>query len=254
MCPGPWPPASPFELPPAVAHHLARVLRLRTGEPVELFDGKGQSALARLQSVQRDEVQVVLEGGIRIQSPPALRIRLAQALPQGDKMDWILEKAVELGASAIQPLQAQRGLVRLDAERAIRRTAHWERIIVAACSQCGQNQIPELAPLQTAAHWLAAPDSGPSEGGAALNLSPSAGLRLMLDPKGDIGLDGLADHPPPAAIDLAIGPESGWDTSELAVARQSGWTILTLGSRVLRTETAGMAMIAALQARWGDWR
>jgi 16S rRNA (uracil1498-N3)-methyltransferase len=220
-----------------------RVLRLRPGETIELFDGQGLSAPARIHACGRDEVQVMLEADPVLQAAPALRLTLAQALPQGDKMDWILEKAVELGVSEIQPLQARRSVVRLDAARAARRTQHWAQILVAACTQSGQNRLPELAELRGAADWLAQPR--PSGAGV---------LKLMLDPEARQGIEALEQGARPEDIMVAIGPESGWDPTELDAARQAGWTGLRVGPRVLRTETAGLAMIAALQSRWGDWR
>jgi 16S rRNA (uracil1498-N3)-methyltransferase len=235
--------AAAIALPATAGHHLARVLRLRPGDGITLFDGQGASAPGRIEELVRDDVQVRLDAA-PVQHPvPALRLTLAQALPQGDKMDWILEKAVELGASGLQPLQARRSLVRLDPNRAARRTRHWSEILVAACAQSGQNWLPILAELKGASDWLSR--SGPCE--------PTQ-LKLLLDPHAELSLHDLDPEVTPSDVLVAIGPESGWDPTELEVAARSGWTFVRAGPRVLRTETAGLAMLAVLQARWGDWR
>jgi 16S rRNA (uracil1498-N3)-methyltransferase len=216
---------------------------VRPGDCISLFDGQGASALARIEAVVRDDVQVKLAAAPVRQAAPALRLTLAQALPQGDKMDWILEKAVELGANAIQPLQARRSLVRLDPDRAARRARHWTEILMAACAQSGQNWLPMLGELKGASDWLS--QSGASE--------PTR-LKLLLDPHAEQSLHDLDPPQIPSDVLVAIGPESGWDPLELQVAEQSEWTFVRAGPRVLRTETAGLALLAVLQARWGDWR
>ena len=238
-CPGPWPADGAVALADDIRHHLLRVLRLRPGEALELFDGEGLRVAARLETDDASGAMARIEGP-KVQQPPArLQIRLAQALPQGDKMDWVIEKAVELGVMCIQPLQAIRSVVRLEPRKLLQRSAHWERVVVAAATQCGQDRLPALDEARSAQSWLAEPD-------------PSC-LRLLLDPRGVAGLDALATGPIPHRVDLAIGPESGWDPRELEAAARGGWTRVRLGPRVLRTETAGLAVLAALQDRWGDW-
>ena len=165
-----------------------------------------------------------------------LQIVLVQALASGDKMDWVMQKAVELGASAIQPVQAERSVLRLAGERADKRQAHWQQVAVAACEQCGRNRIPEVRPLQALAHWLAAHRDA---------------LCYVLAPGGAAS---FAEEPAPQqAVHVLVGPEGGWSDAELAAFDAAGCRRVRLGPRVLRTETAGLAAIAALQARWGDF-
>lgn len=238
-CPGPWPADGGVVLTDDIHHHLVRVLRMRPGEVIELFDGEGQRASARLEMGDALGSLARIEGA-RIRQPAArLPIRLAQALPQGDKMDWVIEKAVELGVSKIQPLQALRSVVRLDARKMQQRSAHWNRVAVAAATQCGQDRLPTLHAIRPAADWLAEPDP--------------ASVRLILDPRGVSGLEALVQGTIPQRVDVAIGPESGWDPRELEAAARGGWIGVRLGPRILRTETAGLAVLAALQDRWGDW-
>ncbi|MFZ9406450.1 MAG: 16S rRNA (uracil(1498)-N(3))-methyltransferase [Burkholderiaceae bacterium] len=242
-CPGPWPANGRIILPPEATHHLTRVLRMKDGEPIELFDGQGRRAPSRLDLQSSAMATVQLEDqGIQT-PPPPLQIRLAQALAKGDKMDWIIEKAVELGVSAIQPLQGRRSVVELHGQRLAQRVAHWQRVVVAAATQCGQDHLPLMSPPQPAGHWF----EDPGELGAPA-------LRLLLDPLGTHNLESVVGDAMPDRIDLAIGPESGWDPGEIEIAVRRGWRLLRVGPRVLRTETAGLAVLAALQSRWGDWR
>ena len=212
---------------------------MRAGEVLELFDGEGLRAAARLETADARGALARIEGDRIHQAAARLSIRLAQALPQGDKMDWVIEKAVELGVSGIQPLQATRSVVRLHERKMQQRSDHWDRVAVAAASQCGQDRLPTMHEIRPAADWLAEPDP--------------ASVRLILDPRGVAGLDALAQGTIPQRVDVAIGPESGWDPRELEAAARGGWIRVQLGPRVLRTETAGLAVLAALQDRWGDW-
>ena len=165
-----------------------------------------------------------------------LQIVLVQALASGDKMDWVVQKAVELGASAIQPVQAERSVLRLVGERADKRQAHWQQVAVAACEQCGRNRIPEVRPLQPLTHWLA---------------DHRDGLTYVLAPGGAAS---FAEEPVPQQVaHVLVGPEGGWSDAEMAAFDAAGCRRVRLGPRVLRTETAGLAAIAALQARWGDF-
>ena len=222
-------------LPDAIAHHALRVLRLRDGEAVVLFDGSGGEVEARL-AVRGKAVFAQLGEARAVERESPLRIVLVQALASGDKMDWVVQKAVELGAHAVQPVQAERSVLRLAGERADKRVAHWQQVAVAACEQCGRNRVPEIRPLQALAPWLGAHRDA---------------LNYVLAPGGAAG---FADEPEPKdVVHLLVGPEGGWSEVEIAAFDAAGCHRVRLGPRVLRTETAGLAAVAALQARWGDF-
>mgnify|MGYP001764513825 FL=1 len=222
-------------LPEALAHHALRVLRLRDGEVVVLFDGAGGEVEARL-AVRGKAVFAQLGEARALERESPLRIVLVQALASGDKMDWVVQKAVELGAHAVQPVQAERSVLRLAGERADKRVAHWQQVAVAACEQCGRNRVPEIRPLQALAPWLGAHRDA---------------LNYVLAPGGAAG---FADEPEPKdVVHLLVGPEGGWSEVEIAAFDAAGCRPVRLGPRVLRTETAGLAAVAALQARWGDF-
>lgn len=233
--PAALPAAGEIALPDALAHHAVRVLRLRDGERIVLFDGEGGEAEATLRVRGKTVVaEVAARREVDRESP--LQIVLVQALAASDKMDWVVQKAVELGVSAIQPVQAERSVLRLAGERADKRLAHWQQVAVAACEQCGRNRIPAVRPLQPLVHWLAA-----HRGALGYVLAPG-------------GAASFADEPVPQdVVHLLVGPEGGWSDAELAAFDAAGCRRVRLGPRVLRTETAGLAAIAALQARWGDF-
>lgn len=218
-------------------NHAVRVLRLKPGAALILFDGKGGAFAATLVAVgkrdARARVTQALAGAV--ESP--LRVVLAQGISRGEKMDYTLQRAVELGAAAIQPLFTERGGVDLGGERLARKIQHWRGIIVGACEQCGRNRLPELREPLPLADWLRRPEE--------------SGLRLLLDPLAERGLRGL--ERPGGTITLLIGSEGGLSPAEIAQARQAGFTRVRLGPRILRTETAGLAVLAAVQALWGDW-
>ena len=233
--PHPLPDSGDIELPDALAHHALRVLRLRDGEPLVLFDGRGGELAARLQL--RGKAAIAVCGEYRdIERESPLSLVLVQALASGDKMDWIVQKAVELGASAVVPLQAERSVLRLSGERADKRVAHWRQVAVAACEQSGRNRVPAVEPITGLRDYLAAAAATPK-----FILTPIDGRRLA------------AVERPAAPPHLLIGPEGGWSDEELALCRMAGCIEVGLGPRVLRTETAGLAAIAALQTLWGDF-
>ena len=228
--------AGEVTLGPEQSHYLARVLRLRVGDPVQLFDGEGGRfrALVEDAAARAARLRVVAAEAPAPESP--LRITLAQCVSGAEKMDWTVEKAVELGAAAIQPLISQRSLVRLDEARAERRLEHWRRLVVAACMQCGRDRLPALASPMPLPDWLARRERS----ACAILLAPGAALRLSeFEPAG-------------AQVDVLVGPESGLSPGETAAAQACGFVPVGLGPRVLRTETAGLAAIAVLQARFGD--
>lgn len=226
-------PGNQVALDEAARAHAA-ALRLKPGEAVRLFDGSGGEYTAVLVQVGREMRANVGEfRAVACESP--LRMTLAQCLSSGDRMDITLQKATELGVCAIQPLQSERSIVRLDEVRMARRQTHWQNVVISACEQCGRNSVPEVLPTQDLPQWLA--------------LAPSAGMRLVLAPDETIGLKDLA---PADEVTLLVGPEGGLSPPELQLALSAGFVGLRLGPRILRTETAPLAALAALQAMWGD--
>lgn len=233
----PLQPGSTITLPEHAANHLVRVLRLREGESCVLFNGDGHDYAARLASVTKREVSAEVLSATAVDNESPLRIVLLQGIARGEKMDLILQKATELGVAAIVPVNGERTEVRLDAERAQKRLAHWRSVVESACGQSGRARVPEVQPpasLEVAA--------------AAL---PGDALRLLLDPQGEHRLASMQLLDTNTVV-VAIGPEGGWSPRDRQVLQAAGFSGLRLGPRVLRTETAGLAAIAALQARFGD--
>ena len=231
-------PGAQVELPKATAHHALRVLRMQAGDPVVLFDGNGGEWRAEMLGKMGSALHVVLKEFVDRDCESPLAITLVQALPTGDKMDWVVEKCVELGVTAIQPVAAKRSVIRLSAERMERRVMHWNHIASAACAQSGRNRVPVVAPVLDLPQYLA----------VAKTL---AAQRLILAPQAEHPLRTLGKPAEPLIV--MVGPEGGWEEGELQAARAAGFLALQLGRRVLRTETAGAAAIAALQAVWGDF-
>jgi 16S rRNA (uracil1498-N3)-methyltransferase len=234
-CPQPLLAGDTIALPDPVAHH-AWVVRLQPGAELTLFNGDGGEYLAQLATVEKKSASArILAFAARDRELP-YEITLAQALPEAAKMDWIIEKAVELGVAAIQPLAAQRCVVRLAGERAEKRQAHWQAVIVAASEQCGRNRLARLAALDNFSAWIGQSDLH---------------KRILLSPRGQQSLPDWARHQPPQAVTLLIGPEGGYSEQEEDAAVARGAVMLSVGPRVLRTETAGIAAVAALNALWG---
>jgi 16S rRNA (uracil1498-N3)-methyltransferase len=229
-------PGAHIELPEPVARHAVRVLRLPPGAPMVLFDGRGGEYPAHIERIERDRVLAELGAWRDVERESPLAITLVQALQAGEKMDFTIQKAVELGVRDIVPVESRRSVMRLAGERAGKRVAHWQGVAASACEQCGRNQVPLVAPLEKLESWLARPADGV--------------LRLMLAP--DAG-QSLADLPPAKNIQLLIGAEGGLDAQEVIAAGQVGFQAVRLGPRVLRTETAGLAALAVIQALWGDF-
>ena len=230
-------PGAHIDLPEPVARHAVRVLRLPPVAAVVLFDGRGGEYEARIERIEKDRVVVALGAWREVERESSLAVTLIQAVQAGEKMDFTIQKAVELGVSAIVPVDSRRSVTRLSGERAGRRVAHWQGVVASACEQCGRNQVPQVAPLERLESWLARPAAG--------------GLRLMLAPDAE---HALADLPPARQVQMLIGAEGGLDPQEVVAARQVGFQPVRLGPRVLRTETAALAALAAMQALWGDFR
>ncbi|MDL2354602.1 MAG: 16S rRNA (uracil(1498)-N(3))-methyltransferase [Pseudomonadota bacterium] len=234
-CPQPLLVGELIALPDAVAHH-AWVVRLQPGAELCLFNGDGGEYLAELAELEKKRASARILARVARDCELGYEITLAQALPEAAKMDWIVEKAVELGVAAIQPLAAQRCVVRLAGERAEKRAAHWQAVIVAASEQSGRNRLARLAPLDNFSAWIGQHDLH---------------KRLLLTPRASVSLADWARHQPPQAVTLLVGPEGGYSEAEEDAAIARGAIALSIGPRVLRTETAGMAAVAALNTLWG---
>lgn len=237
--PGPWDSEKPTPLTPEVAHHL-RVRRIELGETFPIFDGNGQVAKAKLLSLSGKSGSAQLSEirtDIHRETPYA--ITLAQGLAGGDKMDWIVEKAIETGAQVIAPLQCERSILKLtrssDQERAQKRLAHWKGIIQAACEQCDRTVLATLEPIQNFDAYLKEPKSA---------------LKLLLSPDATQSLYSVLVENAPQDIILMIGPEGGHSPEEEAQAQAAGYQIVSLGERILRTETAGVVAITAVHSVW----
>ncbi|HWN30279.1 MAG TPA: 16S rRNA (uracil(1498)-N(3))-methyltransferase [Burkholderiales bacterium] len=221
----------------AAAHHAARVLRLKQDDAVVLFNGKGGQYPARIAGIGKTKVTLLTGEWQDIERESALQVILAQGVSSAEKMDFTVQKATELGVTAIQPLASQRSAARMDAARARKRIEHWKKVVIAACEQCGRNRIPQIAEMVSLKKFL-----GNAEHDA---------LRLMLSPEGGLSFRQL--NYKGGEIILLAGAEGGFAPEEEQDARAAGFTPATLGRRVLRTETAGIAALAAMQTLWGDF-
>jgi 16S rRNA (uracil1498-N3)-methyltransferase len=228
-------PGAEIALPEAAARHAVNVLRLQAGDALTLFNGAGGEYRANLVMVNKREARARIIELHAIERESPLQITLALAISAGERMDYSLQKATELGATTIQPLATERSVVRLAGERADKRLQHWRHVVIAACEQCGRNRVPAVAPLQQLYAYLAALDRNQR--------------LLMLSPHAEKPLKQVA---PAASAVLLIGAEGGLAPAELEAAQASGFEPVRLGPRTLRTETAPVAALAVLQALWGD--
>lgn len=237
FCPFPLHPGATVELPAEAAHHALKVLRVGAGDTAILFDGRGGQWRATLHPAGK-ALRATLNEFDDIDCEPPLALTLIQGLPAGDKMDFVVQKAVELGVRRIQPVAAKRSVIRLSGDRAERRVAHWRNIAIAACEQSGRNRVPAVAPILDLPQYLGI---AAQENGLRFVCAPEAvgSLRDMAAPAGPVG--------------LLVGPEGGFEEGELLAARAAGFHPIGLGPRVLRTETAGLGALAAMMALWGDW-
>lgn len=214
--------------------HLCKVLRLREGDPVTLFNGRGGEYHGHLESVDRRSARVVVDGFEAIDRAPALQWQLVQAVSKGDRMDYTLQKSTELGVAAVQPFLARRSVVNLKGERARKREEHWRGVVRSACEQCGMNRVPEIREIEDLDGAL-----------AGIN----ATTRLLLDPAAD---EHIGDIEIGDSVALLIGPEGGLSDTEIAAAQRAGFRGVRMGARVLRTETAAIVAAAVLLARKGE--
>ena len=217
------------------ANHVGRVLRMQTGQELMLFNGQGGQYPATILEVGKKQVQVQLAelDPSEVESP--LHIHLGQVISRGDKMEFTIQKSVELGVNTITPLFSERCGVKLSGERLDKKLEQWQKIAISACEQCGRNRVPEVRPAMELAAWLA---------------EPTDELKLNLHPRAPYSINTLPE--PNHGIRLLIGPEGGLSSDEIAQAREQGFADMLLGPRVLRTETAGLTAITALQCRFGD--
>lgn len=224
-----------LDLPDEAVRHLVQVLRMGRGERLTVFNGEGGEYAAELVEVARRSARLRVDAHDPVSREAPLTVTIAQCVSKGDRMDYALQKATELGATAFAPLLSARGVVKLDGERWEKKVEHWKGVVVGAAEQSGRTVVPTVAPPDRLETYLAAPRDG---------------LKLILAPGGDTRLAGL---PPDQPVIAVIGPEGGFDSSELTLADRHGWRRLVLGPRILRTETAPVALLAALLARTGDY-
>ena len=227
--------AETVRLDEPASHYLARVLRLSAGDPVVLFNGDGIDYTGEIVDAHHKGVTVLLSGSRDPANESPLRITLVQAISRGERMDYCLQKATELGVVCLQPMLSRRVEVRLDKKREAKRLAHWQAVVVSACEQSGRAAVPEVLPPLQMPEWL---------------IGESDGQRLVLDPESKTKLTDIRLENDSAAI--LVGPEGGFTNEELDQAKASGVAAVSLGPRVLRTESAGPAAIAILQSMAGD--
>lgn len=222
------------ELPEDQAHYIARVLRLGAGDAVQLFDGSGREYRGALLEAGKKRVLVELCEELAGMTESPLAIHLGQGLSRGERMDWAIQKATELGVSEITPLVSERCEVRLKDERADKRLAHWRQVAISACEQCGRSVLPVIHPPVTLAEW---------------QVSVQAELKLVLHP---VAVP-LQQHARPQSLAFLIGPEGGLSEAEVTAAQAAGFQPARLGPRVLRTETAPVVALSVAQQLWGDF-
>ncbi|MEC5384509.1 16S rRNA (uracil(1498)-N(3))-methyltransferase [Uliginosibacterium sp. H3] len=236
-CPMPLSVGAEVTLPREMAHHAGQVLRLREGDELVLFNGEGGEFRGSLQGAGR-ELRVSLQEYAAADRLAPLDVTLVQALAVADKMDWIVQKAAELGVRCVQPVSAERSVLKLAGDREAKRLAHWRQVAVSAAEQCGCNRPLQVGALQSLTGWL------------GRNVEAGA-QRWILHPEEGQALSSLPRPAGPVA--LLIGPEGGWSPAEMAAAQRAGCLPVAMGPRVLRTETAGLAAMAAMLALWGDF-
>lgn len=221
-----------IQLEKASAHHVSRVLRARQNDLIHLFDGLGMEVRGIIQHLNKDQVVVLLEKEIPVNMESNLKIHLGQALLHREKMDWVIQKAVELGVTAITPIITERSQPKLSDERHQKRQLHWQNIIINACEQCGRAYLPQLYDPMDFSQWVKATNG------------------FLCDPLAEMRIHQLKISQNDMSI--LIGPEGGLTAKEIDFAKQNQWQTVTLGPRILRTETAAISMMAIVQALAGD--
>ena len=226
---------SPCELDDNAANHVGRVLRMQPGQKLRLFNGDGNDYTATITEAGKKNVTVTIESAEANATESPLTIVLGQTLSKGDRMDYAVQKAVEMGVTTIAPLTTERSDVKLKGDREEKRLRHWQQVAISAAEQCGRAKVPNILPVMTVAEWL--------------QYSQTFDLRLVLHHRTEQSLNTLEK---PASVALMIGPEGGLSADEIALAEQNGFLPVALGPRVLRTETAPVAAMALCQWLWGD--
>lgn len=235
--PQPLTPNSTIALNDDAAHHVARVLRMQSGDALILFNGDGGEYRATIASVDKKSVHVALESANTSERESPLAIHLGIAISKGERMDWVIQKATELGVTQITPLQTERVEVRLNNEREEKKLSHWQAVAISACEQCRRNRIPAIHSPQMLSAWLD---------------SINADVKFVLHHRSEVTLESFAEKP--RSVALLIGPEGGLSDTEIALAERKNFAPLRLGPRVMRTETAPIAALSILQFLWGDLR
>jgi 16S rRNA (uracil1498-N3)-methyltransferase len=233
---GPLAPGSRLTIDGEAANHIARVLRLRPGDPLMLFDGGGGEHAARIEAFRKDAVVVIVGERSAVERESPLPLTLAQGVSRGERMDWVVQKATELGVTRIVPLLTERTVVRLEAQQAQRKRLHWQAIAVAACEQSGRDRVPGV--------------DSPLSLGEFLDGAGASGTRLLLSAAGSLRIAQLPR--PPAGLTVLIGPEGGLAETEQRAALAAGFIAVRVGPRILRTETAAVAALTLLQHQFGD--
>jgi 16S rRNA (uracil1498-N3)-methyltransferase len=233
-------PGAIVELPRETASHLVKVLRARSGDPLILFSGDGREYAGAIESVRGSRVTASVGSGADVDRESPFAVTLIQCVPRGDRMDFIVQKATELGVARIVPVLSQRSVVRLDAAQAESKTAHWRAVVVNACEQCGRNRLPIIEPPAPLVEYL---------GNCAGAAGASQTARFVLEPGAEAAATPSALE---TAAHIAVGPEGGFGEDELDAFRIAGFMRLRLGPRILRTETAAIAALTWLQTRFGD--
>ena len=230
---------SELEVDAEKARYLGRVLRLRVGGPVIVFNGSGTAYTAEITAFSRSRAALSVRDAITIASESPLKVHLVQAISRGERMDFVVQKATELGVKRITPLLTERGVVKLDNARAEKRRQHWQKVAISACEQCGRVRLPLVDPPQRLDSWLS---TKPQHAEVDVILKTFATQSLS-----------TLDRPA-TKVCILVGPEGGFSEAEYQLADAAGFVPVSLGPRVLRTETAAAAALAILQARWGDLR
>ena len=226
---------SQCQLDDNAANHVGRVLRMQAGQALLLFNGDGHDYHATITEAGKKHVLVAVTEAAENETESPLRVVLAQTLSKGDRMDYAVQKAVEMGVSEIVPLTTERCDVKLKGDREDKRLRHWQQVAISAAEQCGRARVPEIQPVMTVQQWL--------------EHARACDLRLVLHHRTERSLNTLEK---PSSIALMIGPEGGLTAEEIALAEDNGFLPVALGPRVLRTETAPVAAIALCQWLWGD--